>query len=69
MVGASDESPSDWVAGDLNNDLKIDLMRISSSVRTGSIRTYLNNGSGTFTQATSGDEGFTAFALLLKACR
>jgi hypothetical protein len=55
---ASNEGPTNWLAGDLNNDLKIDLARYSSSLRTGNVRTWLNNGAGTFSGVSNPYAGF-----------
>lgn len=49
FASSSDEGPNNWRAGDLNNDLKNDLMRISGFAQSGSVQTWTNNGSGTFT--------------------
>lgn len=57
---ASVESPKAWVAADLNNDRKIDLIRFSGNVRTGNIETWLNNGSGFFTTVSNSDAGMEA---------
>ena len=46
---SNDELPFNWQAGDLNNDLIIDLARFSGTARTGAVETWINNGSGTFT--------------------
>ncbi|HXA84404.1 MAG TPA: FG-GAP-like repeat-containing protein [Candidatus Dormibacteraeota bacterium] len=54
---ASQEQPSDWRAADLNNDLKIDLARISGNIRTGGVQTWTNNGTGTFTTVTNSFAG------------
>jgi hypothetical protein len=57
---ASDEGPNDWLAADLNNDLKIDLARFSGDAHPGSVRTWTNNGSGTFTSIANPYATFTA---------
>ncbi|HEY2236616.1 MAG TPA: VCBS repeat-containing protein [Candidatus Angelobacter sp.] len=55
---ASVEDPRNWRAGDLNNDLKNDLVRFSGSLRTSSVKTWTNNGSGTFTSISNPYAGF-----------
>ena len=60
------DGPSDWVAADLNNDLRTDLLRYNPGVHTGGILTWENNGSGTFTQVSNGDEGDTATFLQIR---
>lgn len=57
---ASDEGPNDWLAADLNNDLKIDLARFSGDAHSGSVWTWTNNGSGTFTSIANPYATFTA---------
>jgi hypothetical protein len=49
FASSSDESPLNWRAADLNNDLTIDLARLSGSIRNGSLKTWVNNGKATFT--------------------
>lgn len=58
---ASIEGPKNWVAADLNNDRKIDLIRFSGNFRTGSIETWLNNGSGFFTPVSNSESTEAAF--------
>ncbi len=48
LTTANNESANNWRAADLNNDLKIDLARISGNFRTGSFESWLNNGSASF---------------------
>lgn len=55
---AMGESPESWQAADLNNDRKIDLIRFSGNIRTGSVETWLNNGSGVFTSVSNSDSFF-----------
>lgn len=50
---SNDEFPFNWQAGDLNNDLIIDLARFSGTARTGAVATWLNNGTGTFTSVSN----------------
>jgi hypothetical protein len=45
---STNESPNNWLAADLNNDLSTDLARLSGSIRSGSFQSWMNNGSGTF---------------------
>lgn len=57
---SSDEGPDAWVAADLNNDRKIDLIRFSGNIRTGGVQTWLNNGSGFFTSVSNSLAGLEA---------
>jgi len=57
---SSDEGPDAWVAADLNNDRKIDLIRFSGNIRTGGVQTWLNNGSGFFTAVSNSLAGLEA---------
>jgi hypothetical protein len=57
---STDEGPDTWVAADLNNDLKIDLVRFSGNIRTGAVQTWLNNGSGFFTAVSNSLAGSEA---------
>jgi hypothetical protein len=50
---ADNEFPLNWHATDLNNDLTIDLFRFSGSIRTGAVKTWLNNGAGVFTSVSN----------------
>lgn len=54
------EGPDGWVAADLNNDRKIDLIRFSGNIRTGGVETWLNNGSGFFTSVSNSIAGLEA---------
>jgi hypothetical protein len=53
----SDEGPNNWAAGDLNNDLTIDLARISSKFQTPATQTWVNNGSAIFTSISNPYQG------------
>ena len=57
---SSNEGPDAWMAADLNNDRKIDLIRFSGNIRTGGVETWLNNGSGFFTAVSNSDAGMEA---------
>lgn len=57
---SSVEGPDAWVAADLNNDRKIDLIRFSGNIRTGGVDTWLNNGSGFFTAVSNSLAGLEA---------
>jgi hypothetical protein len=57
---SSNEGPDAWVAADLNNDRKIDLIRFSGNIRTGGVQTWLNNGSGFFTSVSNSVAGMEA---------
>lgn len=57
---SSDEGPDGWVAADLNNDRKIDLIRFGGNFRTGSVETWLNNGNGFFTSVSNSLAGLEA---------
>ena len=57
---SSNEPPDGWVAADLNNDRKIDLIRFSGNIRTGGVQTWLNNGSGFFTAVSNSLSGLEA---------
>jgi len=57
---STDEGPDAWVAADLNNDRKIDLIRFSGNIRTGGVQTWLNNGSGFFTSVSNSIAGMEA---------
>lgn len=57
---SSNESADTWVAADLNNDRKIDLMRFSGNIRTGGVQAWLNNGSGFFTTVSISLSGMEA---------
>lgn len=48
FASSSDDFPFDWRAGDLNNDLTIDLARFNPAVRGGQFQTWINNGHGDF---------------------
>jgi hypothetical protein len=50
---ANNEFPFNWTAGDLNNDLTIDIARFSPSVRSGAFKTWTNNGHGIFTSVSN----------------
>ena len=47
------EGPNNWLAADLNNDLRTDLARFSGSVRSGSFQAWAGSGTGTFSTITS----------------
>jgi hypothetical protein len=57
---SSDEGPDAWVAADLDNDRKIDLIRFSGNIRTGGVQTWLNNGSGFFSAVSNSLAGLEA---------
>lgn len=57
---SSDDSADAWVAADLNNDRKIDLIRFSGNIRTGGVQTWLNNGNGFFTSVSNSVAGMEA---------
>lgn len=63
---SSDEGPDAWVAADLDNDRKIDLIRFSGNIRTGGIETWLNNGSGFFTSVSNSDPGMEAAFITMR---
>jgi len=46
---ATQEGPNNWLAADLNNDLRTDLARFSGDAHVGSVQTWAGSGSGTFT--------------------
>ena len=50
---SANERPNNWLAADLNNDLRTDLARFSSDIHSGNFQTWTNNGSGTFSSITS----------------
>jgi hypothetical protein len=50
---STNEDPNNWLAADLNNDLRTDLARFSGSVRSGSFQTWAGSGSGTFSTIAS----------------
>jgi hypothetical protein len=56
---SADEGPNNWLAADLNNDLRTDLARFSGGIRSGSFQTWSNNGSGTFSSIASPYSDFT----------
>lgn len=60
QFATSSNSPADnWTAGDLNNDLIIDLARHSGNIKTGGLETWTNNGSGSFTSISNPYQSFT----------
>lgn len=50
---SENEGPDFWMSGDLNNDLRPDLMRLSSSDFSGSFKTWENDGTGILTSVTN----------------
>lgn len=58
FASSGNEEANNWRAGDLNNDLRIDLLRISSFVHTGSTQTWEGSGTGFFTQVSNPFSGF-----------
>jgi len=59
---ANNEDAGGWIAADLNNNLNIDLVRISQELRTGNLQTWSNNGSATFTSIGNNIGSSAAFA-------
>jgi len=53
------EGPNNWLATDLDNDLRTDLARFSGAIRSGSFQTWANNGRGTFSPIASPYSDFT----------
>jgi hypothetical protein len=53
FLASENEGPDFWMSGDLNNDLRPDLMRLSSSDFSGAFKTWENNGTGIFTSVTN----------------
>jgi hypothetical protein len=56
---SANERPNNWLAADLNNDLRTDLARFSGAIRSGSFQTWANNRSGTFSPIASPYSDFT----------
>jgi len=56
---STNEGPNNWLAADLDNDLRTDLVRFSGGIRSGSFQTWMNNGSGTFSPIASPYSDFT----------
>lgn len=55
----SDEGPNNWAGGDLNNDLTIDLTRISDNFHTPATQTWLNDGSANFMTVSNPFQSFS----------
>ena len=55
---SSDEGPNNWRAGDINNDLRSDLVRLSSNIHSGGTETWLRTGAGTFSEVSNPYAGF-----------
>jgi hypothetical protein len=62
FASSGDSAASGWVAADLNNDLKTDLLRYNSAVMGGTVSTWLNSGSASFSLVSNNDASTAAFA-------